>query len=125
MGFDVKRVYEAPSDDDGLRVLVDRLWPRGLSKADAHVDRWIKEVAPSSDLRTWFGHDPARFDEFARRYREELRGSAELAELAALADDGRQVTLLYGARDEQHNQAVVLRDVVASYREVEGSGSGA
>ena len=125
MGFDVKRVYEAPSDDDGLRVLVDRLWPRGLSKADAHVDRWIKEVAPSSDLRTWFGHDPARFDEFARRYREELRGSAELAELAALADDGRQVTLLYGARDEQHNQAVVLRDVVVSYREVEGSGSGA
>ncbi|MEN5074819.1 DUF488 family protein [Isoptericola cucumis] len=125
MGFDIKRVYEAPSDDDGLRVLVDRLWPRGLSKADAHVDRWIKEVAPSSDLRTWFGHDPARFDEFARRYREELRESAELAELAALADDGRQVTLLYGARDEQHNQAVVLRDVVAAYREVEGSGSGA
>lgn len=123
MGFVVKRVYEAPSDDDGLRVLVDRLWPRGLAKADAHVDRWFKEVAPSSELRRWFGHDPARFDEFAQRYRAELEEGQALAELAGLADDGRSVTLLYGARDEVHNHAVVLRDAVAAYRDALGSGS--
>lgn len=109
----IKRVYEPPSPDDGVRVLVDRVWPRGMSKDAAAVDRWMKEIAPTTALRKWFGHAPERWDEFARRYREELAAhAAELGELHGLAANGR-LTLVYGARDEAHNQAVVLRDVLA------------
>lgn len=108
----LKRVYEEPSDDDGYRILVDRVWPRGLRKADARVDEWLKDVAPSTDLRRWFGHDPDRFAEFGRRYRAELRGSTALAELRARCAEHAVVTLVYGARDAAHNQAVVLRDVL-------------
>jgi uncharacterized protein YeaO (DUF488 family) len=93
--------------------LVDRLWPRGLRKSDAGIDRWLKEAAPSTELRRWFGHDPRRWDEFRRRYKTELSGNAEsLNELRAIAQRGR-LTLFYAARDELHNEAVVLRDVLS------------
>jgi uncharacterized protein YeaO (DUF488 family) len=108
----LKRAYEPPHADDGARILVDRLWPRGVTKAAASVDRWMKELAPSAELRQWFGHDPARWNEFRRRYAEEIRARPELLdELRALARDG-VVTLVYAARDEAHNDAVVLRDAL-------------
>jgi uncharacterized protein YeaO (DUF488 family) len=108
----LKRSYEPPDAGDGTRVLVDRLWPRGVSKAHADLDQWMKEIAPSTDLRKWFGHDPARWDDFRRRYAEELhRNEALLSQLRALARKGT-VTLVYSAHDEVHNDAVVLRDVL-------------
>ncbi|HWB32076.1 MAG TPA: DUF488 domain-containing protein [Acidobacteriaceae bacterium] len=108
MSIHIKRVYEPPLPADGRRILVDRLWPRGLSKERAHVDLWLKEIAPSNELRKWFAHDPAKWPEFQRRYKEELRPLREqLAQLKQEAARGT-VTLLYGARDEQHNEAVVL-----------------
>jgi uncharacterized protein YeaO (DUF488 family) len=111
--IELKRAYAAPSADDGLRVLVDRLWPRGLSKAEARIDRWMKDLAPSTELRKWFGHDPNRWDEFRRRYQVELAGKAALMdELRGLARE-QPVTLIFAARDEAHNEAVVLRDELA------------
>jgi uncharacterized protein YeaO (DUF488 family) len=108
----VKRAYEPASHEDGTRVLVDRVWPRGLSKSDLAIDRWLKDVAPSTELRRWFGHDPERWSEFRRRYARELREQSEpLEELRSLARKGR-VTLLFAARDEAHNEAVVLRELV-------------
>ncbi len=108
----LKRAYEPPSAEDGTRILIDRLWPRGVSKADAALDRWMKEIAPSAELRRWFGHDPARWDEFRRRYVEELHRNAELlGELRSLARQG-MVTLVYSAHDEVHNDAIVLRDLL-------------
>jgi uncharacterized protein YeaO (DUF488 family) len=108
----LKRAYEPPSPDDGMRVLVDRLWPRGLGKSEAAIDRWLKEVAPSSELRRWFGHDPRKWDEFRRKYRVELSGGGDLLrELRQAAQEG-PLTLVYSARDQEHNQAVVLRDVL-------------
>lgn len=106
----LKRIYEHPADDDGFRILVDRLWPRGVKKETAAIDLWLKEIAPTSELRKWFGHDPARWAEFRRLYRAELetRG-AELDTLRQSGGKGR-VTLLYGAKDEAHNQAVVLKE---------------
>lgn len=107
-GFRIKRVYEAPSLIDGERVLVDRLWPRGLSKEVAHVDRWMKELAPSTRLRKWFAHDPAKWDEFRRRYAAELDAQAEaVAELRKLARKG-PVTILFGAKDAIHSNAAAL-----------------
>ncbi|HEY4355800.1 MAG TPA: DUF488 domain-containing protein [Acidobacteriaceae bacterium] len=106
MTIRIKRVYEPAADADGRRILVDRLWPRGLSKANAHVDVWLKDAGPSHALRKWFGHDPDRWAEFQRKYRAELKGSAALQELKKAAKGN--VTLLYGAKDEEHNQAVVL-----------------
>jgi len=104
----LKRAYEKPADGDGYRVLVDRIWPRGISKATAKIDLWSKEVAPSTALRKWFGHDPARWTEFKRRYFAELKEQREaLDELRKLAKT-RTVTLVYGAKDEEHNQAVAL-----------------
>ena len=108
----VKRVYEPPSRADGMRVLVDRLWPRGLSKAAAHVDAWLKDLAPSAALRTWFGHDPARWAEFRRRYRRELAATDARSQLRELAD-GHALTLLFAAKDPDHNNAVALRDYLA------------
>jgi uncharacterized protein YeaO (DUF488 family) len=106
----VKRVYDPPDGKDGARVLVDRLWPRGMSKERAKLTLWLKEIAPSDGLRRWFGHDPARFTEFARRYRAELGANSEaVARLKELVKAGR-VTLLYGAHDEEHNEARVLAD---------------
>jgi uncharacterized protein YeaO (DUF488 family) len=108
----LKRAYEPPAASDGVRILVDRLWPRGVSKAHAAIDRWDKEIAPSTPLRQWFGHEPARWDEFRRRYTEELhQQAASLEELRKLACDA-PITLVYAAHDEAHNDAVVLRDVL-------------
>jgi uncharacterized protein YeaO (DUF488 family) len=108
----IKRVYLPPDKGDGQRVLVDRLWPRGVSKRDAAVDVWLKEIAPSAELRKWFGHDPAKWDEFRKRYRAELADNDEpIAQLRALIEEGR-VTLLYGAHDEEHNQARVLLELM-------------
>lgn len=108
----LKRAYEPAGPDDGVRILVDRLWPRGVSKAKAALDDWMKEIAPSTELRQWFAHDPARWAEFQRRYRAELREQSEaLDRLRALAKRG-VVTLVYSAHDAQHNDAVVLRAVL-------------
>jgi uncharacterized protein YeaO (DUF488 family) len=105
----IKRVYEPASKDDGFRILVDRLWPRGLTKRRAHVDLWMKEIAPSNTLRKWFGHDPARWPEFVRRYRAELAANKlQVNTLKQLLRQHRQATLLFGAKDEEHNQAVAL-----------------
>lgn len=109
----LKRAYEKPARGDGTRVLVDRLWPRGVAKDKAAIDHWLKDVAPSTALRKWFGHDPARWAEFRRRYRAELAKRPEaLAELRRLAKGGT-LTLVYGARDSEHNEAVVLQELLS------------
>jgi uncharacterized protein YeaO (DUF488 family) len=108
----LKRAYDPPSPEDGARILVDRLWPRGISKEKAALDQWMKEIAPSTELRKWFGHDPKRWTEFRRRYAEELRQHPDLvAGLRSLARQSR-ITLVYAAHDEAHNDAIVLRDVL-------------
>jgi uncharacterized protein YeaO (DUF488 family) len=108
----VKRVYDPPAAADGVRILVDRLWPRGRKKAEAAVDRWMRDLAPSADLRRWFGHDPARWGEFRRRYARELQARSDLLEeVRSLARQNR-ITLLFGARDQAHNDAVALREVL-------------
>jgi uncharacterized protein YeaO (DUF488 family) len=105
----IKRVYEEPRPTDGMRILVDRLWPRGLTKERAHVDLWLKDIAPSTELRKWFSHDANKWSEFQVRYREELHSKADV--LAVLKTEAAKgpVTLLYGAKDESHNEAVVLQ----------------
>ena len=110
----VKRVYEPPSEEDGIRILVDRVWPRGMTKEKAHIDEWRKELGPSDALRTWFGHDPAKWDEFRRRYREDLRSRGRWADLEAIAARAKKedVTLVFSARDAEHNQAVALKEMV-------------
>jgi uncharacterized protein YeaO (DUF488 family) len=105
-----KRVYEPPAKNDGYRVLIDRVWPRGVSREQAALDEWARELAPSTELRKWFGHKPERFEEFRRRYREEL--SAHQQELDALRKRKGTVTLVFGARDTEHNNAVVLAEVL-------------
>ena len=106
----IKRAYEPAEPADGYRVLIDRLWPRGLRKDAAHLDAWLKEIAPSDELRRWFGHEPSKFPEFRERYQRELRGEAGRAALAELARRAARdtVTLVYAAHDETHNNAVVL-----------------
>ena len=108
----VKRVYEKPSRDDGFRVLVDRLWPRGLTKERAALSLWLKDAAPSAELRKWFGHEPARWKGFQARYRKELAGRKDALKLLRQKARERTVTLLYGARDEEHNEARVLKKVL-------------
>jgi uncharacterized protein YeaO (DUF488 family) len=111
----IKRAYEPPASDDGYRVLVDRVWPRGVTRDALQLDEWARELAPSTALRKWFGHDPARWQEFRQRYLKELRSGAYadlLAHLSTRAATGR-VTLVYSARDTEHNQARVLADVLA------------
>ncbi len=112
MDIRLKRAYEPASPSDGDRVLIDRLWPRGVSKEQAKLDEWEKELAPSTELRKWFGHEPSRFDEFRRRYIDQLRG--ERSRLSALRRRAREgtLTLVYSAHDEEHNDAVVLADVL-------------
>lgn len=107
----LKRAYDERGDDDGTRVLVDRVWPRGVTKERAAVDWWAKGLAPSEELRKWFGHDPRHFEEFAERYRAELDGNPDLERLRRLAREG-EVTLVFGAKDREHNQAVVLRELL-------------
>lgn len=109
-----KRAYERPSKLDGTRVLIDRLWPRGVAKTETAIDHWFRDLAPSTELRKWFNHDPARWDEFRDRYTAELmRHQEQLDELLQMASQG-PLTLVYGARDKQHNDAVVLKDVLAA-----------
>jgi uncharacterized protein YeaO (DUF488 family) len=111
MPFQIKRIYDSSQPSDGTRVLVDRLWPRGVKKTDAHLDAWMKDVAPSAELRLWFGHVPARFGEFRRRYEAELTDNPSVGELRKLGR-GKQVTLLYAAHDPKNNHALVLRSVL-------------
>src|ERR1700722_10052020 len=108
----LKRVYEAPPPPDGTRILVDRLWPRGLTKEKAMVDLWLKDIAPSNELRKWFGHDPKKWPEFKRKYLEELNANSEQLTLLRHEVSHGPVTLLYGAHDEEHNQAVVLLELL-------------
>jgi len=110
----IQRAYEEPGPDDGYRVLVDRVWPRGRSKETLKLDQWSRELAPSTELREWFGHDPKRWTEFQQRYRDELDSDEMRARMQQLVSDaaGQRITLVYGAKDEEHNQAIVLRDVL-------------
>ena len=111
MSVSIKRVYETPESTAGTRVLVDRLWPRGITKEEAKIDLWLKDVAPSSGLRKWFGHDREKWSEFQRRYRAELKDNPASAELKKLARGGK-VTLVYAAKDENHNNTLVLRSII-------------
>uniref|UniRef100_A0A831U5B8 DUF488 family protein n=1 Tax=Thermus islandicus TaxID=540988 RepID=A0A831U5B8_9DEIN len=124
MPFRVKRVYDPPSPEDGLRVLLDRLWPRGLSKGlskeKVRVDWWAKELAPSDGLRRWFGHDPGKYPEFVRRYREEQKENPALARLKALGEEGT-VTLLHGAKERRYNNAQALLAILEE-RSLTGEG---
>lgn len=109
MQVKIRRVYEEPDADDGFRILVDRLWPRGLTKVRAKVDLWLRDIAPSTELRKWFSHDTVKWEEFQRRYGAELQRNADQLELLLLESRKGPVTLLYGAKDELHNEAVVLQ----------------
>jgi len=113
MKLNIKRVYDATDPADGTRILVDRLWPRGLTKEKAKVDLWLKEIAPSAGLRKWFGHDPAKWTEFKKRYRAELNENT--ASVSTLKDQIKKgtTTLVYGAKDEEHNDAVLLREYLS------------
>ncbi len=114
MAAQIKRAYKPPSPEDGYRVLVDRLWPRGTSREGLRLDAWLKDLAPSDELRRWFGHDPAHWPEFRNQYRQELQEPCQreiLRELAARAATGT-VTLVYGARDDRHNNALVLKEII-------------
>lgn len=109
----LKRVYEKPERDDGYRILVDRLWPRGMSKASACIDLWMKDIAPSTNLRHWFGHDPDKWDKFKSLYKKELDGKTEIVgELMSIIQEKKKVTLLYSASDRVHNNAVALVELL-------------
>ena len=109
---DIKRVYEQAADEDGIRILVDRLWPRGVSKERAALSGWIKDVAPSSDLRRWWHHDPDRFEDFARRYRTELDDNPAMGDLLSIVREHDRTTLVYAAKDPAVNHALILRDYI-------------
>src|SRR5690554_3558176 len=108
----IKRVYAVPDESDGKRILVDRLWPRGLTKDKAKIDLWLKDIAPSTALRKWYGHDPEKWEEFKRRYFDELKDNKEQVSLLKNEMKNGTVTLIYGAKDETHNEAVVLKDLL-------------
>jgi len=111
--YKIKRVYQAPEKEDNFRILVDRLWPRGLSKEKARVDLWLKEIAPSNELRKWFGHDPERYNGFKNKYLDELKDKEELIkQLRSIEKIHHTITLLYSAKDEEHNNAVVLLELL-------------
>ena len=112
----IKRVYEAPDRDDGRRILVDRLWPRGLTKEKAKINLWLKDIAPSTELRKWFGHDPKKWRGFRERYHIELKDHADQIELVKSHVREGPVTLVYGARDQEHNEAVVLKQFLEARR---------
>ena len=114
MDIGVKRIYEPPARSDGGRILVDRMWPRGMARKDAHIDSWIKEIAPSDALRRWFGHDREKWPEFKRRYIAELTRNPAVAELREAMAASKTVPLLFAAKDGLHNNAVVLRDFLCS-----------
>ncbi len=114
MNIRIKRAYEEPDEEDGTRILVDRLWPRGLTKEKARVDLWLKDVAPSTELRKWFAHDPAKWAEFRSRYLEELKRNKEQLSLLRQEAAKGTVTLVYGAKDRQHNEAVILQRLLTA-----------
>jgi uncharacterized protein YeaO (DUF488 family) len=116
MNIKIKRVYEKPGKDDAVRILVDRLWPRGLTKKKASVHVWLKEIAPSTGLRKWFGHDPNKWKSFRGRYETELRHNDDLIKLLKQKAREGTVTLIYGARDEEHNEALVLKQFLERKR---------
>jgi len=107
-----KRVYEKPQGSDGFRILVDRLWPRGVSREEAKIDLWLKEIAPSGSLRKWFDHDPEKWPEFQKKYGEELKENSDLDELKNVLKNHKVVTFVYSAKDEQHNNAVALKSIL-------------
>lgn len=113
MKIAIKRAYEKPAKADGKRILVDRLWPRGLTKEKAAIDLWLKDIAPTTDLRKWFGHDPDKWKEFQKRYRQELKKNKEQVSLLNEQLKNNVVTLVYGAKDEEHNEALVLKEWVS------------
>jgi len=110
----IKRIYEPVESTDGVRILVDRLWPRGMKKENAHIDEWVKEAAPSSALRKWFNHEPEKWQEFSTRYLAELKQNTAIDSLLNIVKGNEKVTLLYGARDKEHNQALVLQQFLNS-----------
>jgi|SRR5215831_760876 len=114
MSVKLKRVYEPSAKTDGYRILVDRLWPRGIRKEDANIDRWFKEVAPSNALRKWFNHDPQKWKSFMTKYKKELRETDALKELKLEIKKHKKLTLLYGAKDEEHNQARALVEIIGN-----------
>src|SRR5690554_3740247 len=109
MEIEIKRVYEDAENDDGIRILVDRIWPRGVSKEEAQLDDWMKEIAPSTELRKWFNHEEDRFPEFSKKYKKELESNKNLTETLLKKAKKHKLTLVYSAKDEAHNQAVVLK----------------
>lgn len=115
MPIQVKRIYEPYAASDGFRILIDRLWPRGINKDKAHIDIWLKEVAPSTELRKWFDHDPAKQKEFEGKYYAEIKDSAALKELERYVAEHEAVTFLFAARDEEHNHALVLRRFISGH----------
>jgi uncharacterized protein YeaO (DUF488 family) len=116
MNIKIKRVYEQPDKDDGMRILVDRLWPRGLTKEKARVDLWLKEIAPSTELRKWFGHDPDKWKMFRERYEREIGHQDDLIKMLRHKAKEGTITLIYAARDEEHNEALVLKKFLESDR---------
>lgn len=116
MPVNMKRIYDQPEQNDGIRVLVDRVWPRGISKDDAQLDHWLKEIGPSNELRKWFGHDPDKYDEFKQTYKEELEEGSQQEELQKLKyltkESNKQLTLLFAAKDAVYNQATVLKEIM-------------
>jgi uncharacterized protein YeaO (DUF488 family) len=116
VGVRLKRVYDKPARADGRRILVDRVWARGLAKREAQIDDWLKEIAPSSGLRKWFGHDPARWKEFKKRYAAELENQREQVERLAREAKKRTLTLLFGAKDKEQNNAVALKEYIEKLR---------
>jgi uncharacterized protein YeaO (DUF488 family) len=113
MNIQLKRIYEPYSKEDGYRILVDRLWPRGFTKEKAALDLWLKEIAPSTELRKWFGHDPEKWKEFQKKYRLELKQNKEAVDRLRDYITRGKVTLLYGAKDEEHNEAQVIKDFIS------------
>ncbi|MGZ7069074.1 MAG: DUF488 domain-containing protein [Methanobacterium sp.] len=115
----IKRAYQPAEDGDGFRILVDRLWPRGISKEKAKLDLWLKDIAPSNELRKWFAHDPERWEEFQIKYCEELKDKKEfLNQIKNIEREKSTITLVYGAKDEEHNNAIVLRDKLKDSNEL-------
>lgn len=110
MKIKIKRIYDPPEDADGLRILIDRIWPRGVSKESARLDEWLKEIAPSDELRKWFDHKEENFEEFSKKYKEELKNNHQTVEHLLQLIQNKTTTLLYGAKDQKHNQAVVLQE---------------
>ena len=113
MKIKIKRVYDSPEKDDGFRILVDRLWPRGLTKEKAAADFWLKEIAPTTELRKWFAHDPEKWNEFIKKYKQELHENKEQITILKEYMQQGSVTLVYGARDEAHNEALVLKKLLS------------